>query len=108
MRSPDDFNQARAGKDFRPMHVIGPLGEPLALSDLPPHDIKRWYPRQKAELVAAVEGGLLTVDEVCATYRIDLEEFVSWQRGMDRLGMRGLFVTRSKMFRDRYGKFYDY
>jgi hypothetical protein len=27
---------------------------------------------------------------------------VSWQRGVDRLGMRGLWVTRTQKYRDLY------
>jgi len=53
---------------IRPAQVIGPLGEPLSLADLPPPDTKRWVVRRKAEVVAAVNGGLLTIDpcKACA------------------------------------------
>ena len=50
---------------FRPAQVIGPLGEPLTLDSLPPPSTTRWVVRRKAEVVAAVAGGLLTVDEAC-------------------------------------------
>jgi hypothetical protein len=40
-------------------YVIGPTGAPLTLSDLPPSDTERWVIRRKAEVVAAVRGGLL-------------------------------------------------
>ena len=53
---------------IRPAQVIGPLGEPLTLDSLPPPTTTRWVVRRKAEVVAAVNGGLLTVDEVCARY----------------------------------------
>ena len=45
---------------IRPAQVIGPLGEPLTLNSLPPADTTRWVVRRKAEVVAAVSGGLLT------------------------------------------------
>jgi len=86
----------------RPTSVVGPLGLPLTLSSLPPVTTKRWIAHRKAELVAAVDGGLLSIAEVCEHYGIELEEFVSWQRGIDRLGMRGLWVTRSQKYRDRF------
>ncbi len=92
----------------RPEVVIGPLGQPMTLASLPPRDTKRWIAHRKAELVAAVQGGLLTVDEVCACYDIDLEEFVSWQRGMSRLGLRGVFVTRVKKHRDYFERMERY
>ena len=44
-------------------YVIGPTGAPLTLNDLPPVDTGRWVIRRKAEVVAAVRGGLLTLDE---------------------------------------------
>ncbi len=50
-------------QDIRPAQVIGPLGEPLSLADLPSPKTKRWVVRRKAEVVAAVNGGLLTIDE---------------------------------------------
>lgn len=86
----------------RPESVVGPLGLPITLASLPSPKNTRWIAHRKAELVAAVAGGLLTVDEVCDRYSIDLEEFVSWQRGIDRLGMRGLWVTRTQEYRDLF------
>ena len=52
--------------------------------------------------VAAVNGGLLTIDEVCERYNLTLEEFASWQRAVDRSGMQGLRVTRIQHYRDLY------
>ena len=86
----------------RPAQVIGPLGEPLTLDSLPPPSTSRWVVRRKAEVVAAVAGGLLTVDEACKRYNLSLEEFTSWQRAVDRSGMPGLRVTRIKQYRDQY------
>jgi len=62
----------------------------------------RWVVRRKAEVVAAVAGGLLSVDEACARYTLSLEEFTSWQRAVDRSGMPGLRVTRIKHYREQY------
>ena len=44
-------------QDIRPAQVIGPLGEPLTIDDLPSPKTKRWVVRRKAEVVAAVEFG---------------------------------------------------
>ncbi len=87
---------------IRPAQVIGPLGEPLTLESLPPPETQRWVVRRKAEVVAAVNGGLLTVDEVCERYRLSLEEFAGWQRAVDRSGMPGLRVTRIQHYRSVY------
>jgi hypothetical protein len=87
---------------FRPHQVIGPLGEPLTIESLPKPGTTRWVVRRKAEVVAAVAGGLLTVDEACARYTLSLEEFASWQRAVDRSGMPGLRVTRIQHYRQVY------
>jgi len=92
---------AKPGR-VRPQSVIGPLGEPLTLESLPPPDLPRWVAHRKAELVAAVDGGLLTIEEVCERYSIEPDEFVAWQRGAERFGMRGLWVTKSQQLRERY------
>ena len=87
---------------IKPASVIGPLGEALTLERLPPPTTKRWVIRRKAEVVAAVNGGLLSVDQACERYSLSLEEFTSWQRAVDRSGMPGLRVTRLKVYRDLY------
>lgn len=87
---------------FRPAQVIGPLGEPLTLDSLPAPGTTRWVVRRKAEVVAAVSGGLLTVDEACDRYGLSLEEFASWQRAVDRSGMPGLRVTRIQHYKSLY------
>ena len=89
-------------QDFRPAQVIGPLGEPLSVADLPPPNTRRWVVRRKAEVVAAVNGGLLSIEDVLDRYGLTLEEFASWQRAVDRSGMQGLRVTRIQHYRDLY------
>jgi len=86
----------------RPAKVIGPLGEPLTLDTLPPSNTTRWVVRRKAEVVAAVSGGLLSVDDVCARYGLTVEEFAGWQRAIDRSGMPGLRVTRIQHYKSLY------
>lgn len=87
---------------IKPAQVVGPLGEPLTIADLPPANTRRWVVRRKAEVVAAVNGGLLSIDEACARYDLTLEEFAGWQRAVDRSGMPGLRVTRLQHYRDLY------
>ncbi|PZO76606.1 MAG: DUF1153 domain-containing protein [Sphingomonas hengshuiensis] len=87
---------------IRPAKVIGPLGEPLTIDSLPPPDTTRWVVRRKAEVVAAVNGGLLSVDDVCARYNLSAEEFAGWQRAVDRSGMPGLRVTRIQHYKSLY------
>ena len=79
--------------------VIGPTGAPLTLADLPPAETDRWVIRRKAEVVAAVRGGLLTLDEACERYRLTNEEFLGGQKAIERHGMPGLRTTRIQHYR---------
>jgi len=84
----------------RVRYVIGPDGSPLTIADLPPPDTKRWVIRRKAEVVAAVRGGLLSIDEARARYKLTVDEFLSWQRSIDRHGLPGLRATRIQDYRN--------
>lgn len=88
----------------RPASVVGPLGEKLTLDDLPPADLKRWVPRRKAEVVAAVGGGLISLAEACERYGLSLEEFAGWQRAVERGGLAGLRATRAQAYRDQWAQ----
>jgi len=80
--------------------VIGPDGKRLTRDDLPPKDTVRWVIRRKAEVVAGVRAGLITLDEACAMYSLSIDEFLLWQRQLDRHGLEGLKVTRIAEYRD--------
>jgi hypothetical protein len=66
----------------------------VTYATLPPPDTERWVARRKAQVVAAVQAGLLTIDEALLRYRLTMEEFASWQRGLYRHGLRGLQITQ--------------
>lgn len=83
-------------QDFRPIGVIGPLGELITLDTIPPASTTRWVARRKAEVVAAVSGGLLSVDDAMTRYNLSREEFESWQTTMDRVGMPGLRISHTQ------------
>ena len=92
---PDMSGQLRSVVKF----VIGPDGSPLSIADLPSPDTRRWVIRRKAEVVAAVRGGLLSLEEACKRYSLTVEEYLSWQRSIDRHGLKGLRTTRLKKYR---------
>ena len=83
----------------RVKYVIGPDGSPLTIADLPPPSTKRWVIRRKAEVVAAVRGGLLSLEDALERYRLTSEEFLAWQRSIDRHGLAGLRTTRLQQYR---------
>ena len=74
-------------------------GSPLSLSDLPRGNNPRWVVRKKANLVAAVNGGLISLEEACKRYSLSVEEFASWQWTIDRFGVAGLRATRLQDYR---------
>ncbi len=71
-------------------YVIGPNGDVLTKADLPPPNTKRWVIRRKAEVVVAVHGGLLTLDDACRRYGLTQEEFAAWQRAVETMTNRPL------------------
>jgi len=86
-------------RSSRPNRVIGPHGETLTREDLPPPNTKRWVIRRKAEVVAAVRGGLLSLEEACSRYQLSVEEYLSWQQAIERNGIAGLRATRLQHYR---------
>jgi hypothetical protein len=64
----------------------------LALLPLP--NTTRWTAHRKAEIVAAVRSGLISLNEAYLRYNLTSEEFASWQRLFERHGVAGLRVTR--------------
>jgi hypothetical protein len=79
--------------------VLAPDGSVLTLADLPRPDAQRWVASRKAIVVAAVRGGLLSMSDACARYRLTTEEFLSWQTQVDRNGLKGLRATRVQEYR---------
>ena len=81
-------------------YVIGPDGSPLTIADLPSPNTRRWVIRRKAEVVAAVRGGLITLEEACNRYKLSMEEYLAWQQAIERHGMAGLRTTRTQQYRN--------
>lgn len=83
----------------RPRSVPGPLGTPLTFADLPATDTRRWVARRKAEVLAAISGGLLGRAEARERYRLSEEELMLWERAVSCAGLPGLRVTRVQIYR---------
>jgi hypothetical protein len=85
-----------------PPHLVGmtqitPAG---AMIELPPTDTKRWTVRRKAAVVQAVCIGMISFQGACLRYGLSVEEFLTWQRAVERHGIHGLRVTRLQIYRD--------
>jgi hypothetical protein len=50
-------------------------------------------------VVAAVRAGLISLEEACERYRLSVDEFLSWQRLIEKHGLRGLRTTRLQQYR---------
>jgi len=80
-------------------HLSSKTAPVFAAFDLPEPRTKRWVPRRKAQVVAAVQGGVISLDEACNRYALTVEEFLSWQRAIDRHGLAGLRATHAQDYR---------
>ena len=65
-----------------------------------PKPTERWTVRRKAVVIQAVRGGWVPIEEVCEVYGISAEEFLAWERDVDRYGIPGLRTTRFQIYRD--------
>jgi|SRR5579871_1041149 len=76
-------------------------GLPLTLRDLPLSETAHWTARRKAELVLAVHGGLLSLDEASERYALTREEFRTWEVGFETFGLPGLHARPVRPLRTR-------
>ena len=65
------------------LDFVGPGGERITQSQLPPPGLKRCSVRQKVLVVAAVRHGMLTFVEACERYDLSLDEFLAWHVAFD-------------------------
>jgi len=63
------------------------------LDELPPDGTRHWVPRYKAAVVAAVDAGVLSLDDARRRYLLSEEEFESWRDTIDRYGVIGLRMS---------------
>ena len=101
MSTPLEYTPMADGDISRQLPVLGPAGRPITMADLPPPGTKRWVMRRKAEVVAGVRAGLISLEDACERYKLSVEEFLSWQRLIEDYGMRGLRATRIQKYRNR-------
>lgn len=73
----------------------------IRLRDLPPPDTMRWMARRKAQVVAAVRAGVLSLEDACRRYNLSVEEFQAWEQALSKHGLRGLRTTRIAAYRPR-------
>ena len=73
-------------------------------------DVENWTDiLQTPELPRAgqrwtVQGGWMPIDEACTLYSISIDEFLAWERDLDRNGIPGLRTTRYQIYRNTENK----
>ena len=74
--------------------------DPLDLVPALPRPTQRWTVRRKAAVIQAVRGDWVPIEEACELYNISVDEFLAWERDVDRHGIPGLRATRFQIYRD--------
>jgi len=85
-----------------PAWVVGPDGCKLTLADLPCPGAIRWTSLRKAEVLAAINGGLISTDEACVRFSLSLEEHAAWEACATRWGLNALRITKTQQYRDEF------
>ncbi|HAX91079.1 MAG TPA: DUF1153 domain-containing protein [Rhodospirillaceae bacterium] len=81
------------------VHIVRTTERQRDLDKLPSVKTRRWVMRRKAQVVAAVRNGVITLPEACERYHLSEEEFKSWSTLLDSHGMHGLRATRIQEYR---------
>ena len=79
--------------------VLHPKGHPITVADLPPEGIRRWTAMRKAEVVACIRAGLISIEQACDRYLLSEDELSSWKGNLNNHGIRGLRTTRIQKYR---------
>lgn len=79
--------------------IAGAANRGLGASSQAAPPNRRWTVRRKAAIVEAVRSGRASLDEVCRAYKLSIDEFLAWERDMDRYGVPGLRATRCQIYR---------
>jgi hypothetical protein len=53
----------------------------------------------KAKVLQDVRDGVLSLDEACNRYALSIEEFLTWQHGVELFGLAGLRVNKQQELR---------
>ncbi len=72
--------------DFKSSNFSEPLGV------LPRSHRVHWTPSRKAQVVRAVQIGLLSFEDARKRYMLSRSEFQSWQRCLTEKGLEGLRI----------------
>ncbi len=69
------------------------------LTDLPPRNTIRWVRRHKAAVVAAVQSGVISLQDARKRYDLSVEELLSWEHAVAKFGIDGLRASQAQLGR---------
>ncbi len=59
----------------------------------------RWVISRKLQLLSAIQGGRISLEEASERYLITMQELLSWHSLNERHGARGLLTTQVQKYR---------
>lgn len=86
-------------KSKGPFLVTLPDGRTMSRADLPPPDTTRWVASRKAQVLRAIEAGLITREEALARWSLSAEELDAWITLASRHGETALKATALQRYR---------
>jgi hypothetical protein len=104
------FEQDEAGPDHfaNSNEIQAAVSAPTAKQTESPKPARlrsvRWIPQRKAEIVAAIRDGFMSLEEARESYALSIEEYLSWQMGIELSGLAGLRINRVQQNRRRRGR----
>ena len=84
--------------------VLHPKGHPITVADLPPAGLRRWTAMRKAEVVACIRAGLISIEQACERYRLSEDELLSWRGSRNEHGVAGLRTTHVQKYRAHFDR----
>jgi len=81
--------------------VLHPKGHPISSADLPPAGLSRWTAMRKAEVVACIRAGLISIEQACERYYLSEDELLSWKGYLNDHGVPGLRTTHIQKYRSQ-------
>jgi hypothetical protein len=80
---------------LKPLPIVRDLqGNVITKADLPSPKTRRWVNSRKAILVRAVQGDIITREELLELYNMEDREFAIWEREFAQYGAEGLKQTK--------------
>ena len=82
-----------------PRSVTLPDGSVMTRADLPSPNTRRWVASRKAQVIKAVQSGLLSRETALEMYALSDDEYDSWEDAVRNHGVDALKTTALQRYR---------